>query len=346
MSTVREKLSRKKIQKMQLDPFGFCNAKCWFCPVRYIPQPEEASGNMPLDLMEKIFDDLSAEKKKPNGVVDPNFNFFTTAHYNEVLLYKHVKEMFDLARKHKFTTYVLSNGISLHKHNVDLIAEYPDVVIHLGLNIPAFEKDLWAKRAGFAPEQFDRLMSNLEYATNKLSYLKNEFQIHVNGLNQDLFQQGWIKKGPEFDSHGYDLYIEHVRQENLAKKFFPTAQVKSAFIFDRAGFINNVLSNQDHVKNLMKGKKVVGCKNFGDRTTDWLHVNSAGKVFICCNDYNFDYVFGDLKTQSISEVWNSEKRIEVVERSYKEICTKCMSAVLETDVPKTSKVFEEMRFSR
>lgn len=346
MSTVRDKLSRKKIQRMQLDPFGFCNAKCWFCPVRYIPQPEEASGNMPLDLMEKIFDDLSAEKKKTNGVVDPNFNFFTTAHYNEVLLYKHVKEMFDLARKHKFTTYVLSNGISLHKHNVDLIAEYPDVVIHLGLNIPAFEKEVWAKRAGFAPEQFDRLMNNLEYATKKLSYLKSEFQIHINGLNQDLFQNGWVTKGPEFDSHGYDLYTEHTRQENLAKKFFPSVQVKSSFIFDRAGFINNVLSNQNHVKNTMKDKKVVGCKNFGDRTTDWLHVNSAGKVFICCNDYNFDYVFGDLKTQSISEVWNSEKRIDVVERSYKEICTKCMSAVLETDAPKSSKVVNDMRFSR
>jgi len=346
MSTVRDKLARKKIQKMQLDPFGFCNAKCWFCPVRYIPQPEEASGNMSLDLMEKIFDDLSAEKKKSNGVVDPNFNFFTTAHYNEVLLYKNIKEMFDLARKHKFTTYVLSNGISLHKHNVDLIAEYPDVVIHLGLNIPAFEKDLWAKRAGFDPDQFDRLMGNLEYATKKLFYLKNEFQIHINGLNQDLFQNEWITKGPEFDSHGYDLSTEHIRQENLAKKFFPTVQVNSAFIFDRAGFINNVLSNQSHINKTMKGKKVVGCKNFGDRTTDWLHVNSAGKVFLCCNDYNFDYVFGDLTTQTINEVWRSEKRVEVVERSFKEICTKCLSATLEQDREQSSKVFENMRFSR
>ena len=90
MFTVREKLRKPKIQKMQLDPFGFCNAKCWFCPVRYIPQPKEGGGNMSLDLMEKIFHDLSEEKKRPDGVVDPRFKFFTTAHYTEVLLYKHI----------------------------------------------------------------------------------------------------------------------------------------------------------------------------------------------------------------------------------------------------------------
>ena len=301
---------------------------------------------MSLDLMEKIFHDLSEEKKRPDGVVDPRFNFFTTAHYNEVLLYKHIKEMFDLARKYKFTTYVLSNGVSLHKHNIDLIAEYPDVVTHVGLNIPAFEKDLWAKRAGFAPEQFDRLMSNLEYATKRLAYMKNEFQIHVNGLNKAIFHNGWIKKGPEFDSHGYDLDNEHIRQGHLARKLFPTVHVNSSIIFDRAGFIHNVLSNEDHVKREMAGKKVVGCKNSGDRISDWLHVNSAGKVFLCCNDYNFEYQFGDLNTQTVNEIWRSEKHIEVVERAFKEICTKCLSASLETDVTKGSTVVGEMRFAR
>jgi len=334
---------------MQLDPFGFCNAKCWFCPVRYIPQPEEGSGNMPLDLMEKIFADLDSEKRKPNGVVSPNFNFFTTAHYNEVLLYKHVKEMFDLARKYKFTTYVLSNGISLHKHNVDLIAEYPDVVKHVGLNIPAFEKELWAKRSGFSADQFDRLCSNLEYASQKLSYLKDELQIHVNGLSQDLFTNNYVKKGPEFDSHNYDLANEHTTQVNLAKKLvnlakklFPVFKVMNPYIFDRAGYINNVLSNQEFSKQLMTGKKVVGCKNFGNRVTDWLHVNSAGKVFLCCNDYNFEYSFGDLNHQTISEIWDSDKHVEVVDKAFGEICTGCLSAVLESSSPPIG----EMRFSR
>lgn len=342
MLTVRERMKNKKIQKMQLDPFGFCNAKCWFCPVRYFPQPEEGSGSMPLDLLEKIFNDLSEEKKKPDGVVDPRFNFFTTAHYNEFLLYKHVKEVFDLARKHKFTTYVLSNGISLHKHNIDLIAEYPDVVIHVGLNIPGFEREVWAKRSGFAPEQFDRLMSNLEYASSKLAFLKDQFQIHLNGLNHDLFKSGYVKKGPEFDSHEYDLSYEHIRQENMAKKLFPTINIKSPFIFDRAGSINNIIVNQLDTK----GKKVVGCSSFGDRSKEWLHINSAGKVFLCCNDYNFDYVYGDLSKQSIREVWNSDKHIEIIERAYKEICVKCMSAVLESDTSNSSTVVENMRFSR
>jgi radical SAM protein with 4Fe4S-binding SPASM domain len=96
----------------------------------------------------------------------------------------------------------------------------------------------------------------------------------------------------------------------------------------------------------MAGKKVVGCKNSGDRISDWLHVNSAGKVFLCCNDYNFEYQFGDLNNQTVNEIWRSEKHIEVVERAFKEICTKCLSASLETDVTKGSTVVGEMRFAR
>lgn len=350
MADTRTKILRSKIEKMQLDPFGFCNAKCWFCPVRYIPQPEEGSGNMPLDLMEKIFADLDAEKKKPNGVVIPNFNFFTTAHYNEVLLYKHVREMFELARKYKFTTYVLSNGISLHKHNVDLISEYKDVVKHVGLNIPAFEKELWAKRSGFSEDQFDRLCSNLEYASSKLSYLKHDLQIHVNGLNTSLFENNWVTKGPEFNDHKYDIYNEHEKQYSLAKSMFPGFSVNKALIFDRSGYIKNIVSNEDFAKQSMVGKRVVGCKNFGDRTSQWLHVNSAGKVFLCCNDYHFEYAFGDLTKQSIEEVWKSDEHIKVVEKAYAEICTGCISAVLETDNKTISSsrtsVAGKMRFSR
>ena len=301
---------------------------------------------MSLELMEKIFYDLDSEKRKPNGVVDPRFNFFTTAHYNEVLLYKNVKEMFDLARKFKFVTYVLSNGISLHKRNVDLIAEYPDVVLHVGLNIPAFEKDLWSKRAGFAPDQFDRLMNNLEYANSKLSYLKSNLQIHINGLNRAMFHNQWIKEGPEFKEHNYDLDKEHDQQVALAKKLFPSVAINKAPIFDRAGFINNIVTNESHVKNLMANRKVTGCSNSGDRFTDWIHINSAGKVFLCCNDYNFEYEFGDLTKESIGEIWRSDTHFEVVDRAAKEICTKCLSAVFNEPKQNTSKVVTDLKFSR
>lgn len=345
IESVREKFNRAKIKKMQLDPFGFCNAKCWFCPVRYIPQPEEGSGNMPISLVEKIFSDLSEEKRKSNGVVDPRFNFFTTAHYNEVLLYKNIEQLFELARKHKFTTYVLSNGISLNPRNSDLISEYRDVVVHIGLNIPAFQKDLWAKRSGFSPDQFDRLMSNIEYAKEKLSYL--DFHVIVNGISHNQVNSGWVTLGPEFKDHNYDLENEHREQLQLAEKIFPNQYIQKGQIFDRAGYIDNILSNKEWTKRNLRDKKIVGCSNFGDRTSEWIHVNSAGKVFLCCNDYNFEYVYGDLTTQNLAEIWRSEKHIQTIEKAFGGICTGCTSAVLKEDKKYTGAIAtDQMRFSR
>lgn len=349
-SFIQEKLKKTKIKKLQLDPFGFCNAKCWFCPVKYIPQPQEGSGNMSVDLIEKIFQDLSEEKKKINGVVDPNFNLFTTAHYNEVLLYKDIEKLFDLARKYKFQTYVLSNGISLNPKNVDLIKEYPDVVIHVGLNIPAFEKDLWAKRSGFSPTQFDRLMANLEYAKEKLSYLRKNFQVLVNGLSNASLKS--ITLGPEFKDLDYDLENEHLTQLELAYKIFPNLEISRGEVFDRAGYLNNVVSNENYMKERMQGKKVIGCNNSvdnkrSDRTSEWLHINSAGKVFLCCNDYNFEYQFGDVNLNSIADIWRSDRHIEVIEKAFNNICTKCLSAVLEKDrINRGAVITTQERFSR
>jgi sulfatase maturation enzyme AslB (radical SAM superfamily) len=320
-----------KIKYMQLDPFGFCNAKCWFCPVRYFPQPEEGSGVMSIELMEKIFQDLTNEKNRPDGVVDPNFQTIASSHYNEILLYKHFEQFLELLRKYKFKTLILSNGVSLTKQRTDLIKNYLDVVYHVGLNIPAFEKELWAKRAGFSEDQFDRMIGNVSYAFFQLRELRSNFRIGINGLNRSHIDSGYLTKGPEFDEMNYDLHPEfgeHQRQFELAQKMFPRVSIEKTGLYDRAGSIDHIMTNKPFLQKLQDGKKVVGCNNWGDRSLEWLNVNSAGSVFLCCNDYAFDYKFGDLTKQSIREVWLDPVHQETVYRARTEICTHCFSAKL------------------
>jgi radical SAM protein with 4Fe4S-binding SPASM domain len=48
-----------------------------------------------------------------------------------------------------------------------------------------------------------------------------------------------------------------------------------------------------------------GCKY--DREKEWLHILSTGQVVLCCMDWNREHILGDLNTNSISEVWGSEK---------------------------------------
>jgi uncharacterized Fe-S cluster-containing radical SAM superfamily protein len=319
-------LAKTKIKFLQLDPFGYCNAKCWFCPVKYFPQPEEGSGVMPIELVDKILSEIYEEKNKPDGIVHSLFNLVTLSHYNEILLYKHFDELLALLRKYSFKCYVLSNGIPLSNQKVDLIKEYKDVVIHVGLNVPAFEKSLWAKRTGFTEDHFDRLMENLNYAQEQLQHLGDELQIGVNGIDQEPISGGYIATGEQFESHQYDLnskHGEHETQFNLGKKMFPKTNVHKNYLYDRAGTIDHIVTNKPWIKQLRKTQRVTGCNNGGDRSKEWLNVNSAGHTFLCCNDYHFDYKFGDLKTQSIREVWLGEKRAKTVLQAYSEICKNC-----------------------
>lgn len=332
MSFVKNKIRSTKIKHLQLDPFGFCNAKCWFCPVKYIPQPQEGSGVMSIDMIHKILSQIIEERNRPDGIVDPSFELITLSHYNEILLYKHFPELLELLRKFRLTCYVLSNGVTLTKQRVDLINQYRDVVVHIGLNIPAFEKSVWAKRSGFSEDQFDRLMSNLRYAETELRYLNGNFTIGMNGLDINPVNGGYITKGPEWGTLDYNLDPnngEHETQFQLARKMFPRLNIQKTALYDRAGMIDHMITNKPWLKGRQKGnKEVVGCNNWGDRSSEWLNVNSAGSVFLCCNDYNFDYKFGDLNTQTLREIWLSDLHVQTVERAYKEICTNCYSAKL------------------
>ena len=332
LESIKNKLNMDKIKLMQLDPFGYCNARCWFCTVRYQELPMQARTHMSVDLLEKIFANIAAEKTRKNGLIAPTFGFYYTAHYNEILLYKHFEDLLRISRDYDLRTMILSNGTTLTPERTDLIKQYPDVIGGICLNIPAFERDLWAARAGMDASIFDKLISNINYAIEQLSP-KIGISIQINGVNQSSFDTR-LEPGPEFNSLNIDTDNQHgelEQQFQLAQQLFPSIRInKQSSLIDRAGTISHLISNQKYLENKFQDtKKVTGCTNMGDRTTEWLHINARGQVFACCNDYNYEYEYGDLNTQSIREAWLSDRHAEVIDRAFKNICTGCASAKIE-----------------
>lgn len=343
MNSIREKFAQHKINQMQLDPFGFCNAKCWFCPVKYRGNPEHTKENMSVELLEKILYNIKYEQNRPDGLVSPNFAGFYTAHYNEILLYRHFEDLLRICQEFNWCFMVLSNGVPLSPDRVDLILRYPGVVNGICLNIPAFEPELWSKRAGMNQRQFDRLISNVHYAMSKLHDMvqRKSMSIQINGINHRSFlnQGGWITAGPEFPK---DMDLDPVTgelatQELLARELFPGLQIFSVpSLIDRAGSLDHVMTNKDAIVHwLQKGdttKKVIGCSNgieVGGRPVGWLHVNSLGQAFLCCNDYDMDVVVGDFRTQTLRDFWGTDEHVEKIQQSYDTICRECASAVFE-----------------
>jgi hypothetical protein len=238
---------------------------------------------------------------------------------------------------------VLSNGVPLTPEKIDLIVKYKGVVNGICLNIPAFEPEVWSLRSGINIKQFDKLISNINYAMEKLpDMVRNKsFSIQVNGSNHNSFSDrgGWLDKGPEFpiDMDLDPITGELATQTNKARELFPGLQVFDVpSLIDRAGLLDHIMTNKEAIKrNLQKGdetKKVIGCGNgreVGGRPVGWIHVNAAGKVFLCCNDYDMEVQFGDFKTQELKDFWGSGEHQRKVQESYDTICRGCASALFE-----------------
>ncbi len=314
---IRSRLAGKKIGVAQIDPFSWCNARCWYCPVRYVPQPPQARRHMPVALFEKIIKELCEERDR-GGIVSPGFNFIYTAHYNEILLYRHFEEMLKVLRRYKLRTMVLTNGIALSRKKVELIKEYDDVVGgQVCINISAFEEGKWIENTlsgnGFGPiamrRAFHRTMKNIRHASE-----------HLSGVSIQINEPDRAQAN---------------RQEGIARQMFPSLNLRTVpGLSDRAGILHEagVISNHEDIARKSAGKPhVVGCSNtfsgIDGRHFGWLHVNALGKAILCCNDYRFDYTFGDLNSDTLKDIWLSDRHIETIERSFKEICRKCSMAV-------------------
>lgn len=327
-----KKLKELQIHQIQLDPYGVCNAKCWFCPVAYEGNPIEGKEVMSVELLEKIVKNIIDERDK-NGIVNKNFKTFYTSHYNEVLLYPHFEDLLKICKKYGLSFVLLSNGIALTPDKVNLIKQY-GVVPKILLNIPAFEAELWSKRSGSNIKNFDKLINNINYARRELfGLVRNKlFQIQINGVDKN---SNWITKGKEFPSDIKDDELE--KQVIKASQMFPNVQIiVDNNLIDRGGLLNDIFTNKPSIlSKLQKGdgsKKVIGCNigiEIGGRALGWLHINSVGNTFLCCNDFHFEYKFGDFKTQTLDEFWGTDTHIEMVENAFKTICSNCSAAIFE-----------------
>lgn len=336
VQNVQENLAKSKIKYLQIDPFSFCNAKCWFCPVKYHGNPKSEISTMPVDLLKKILDNIDDEKSRVDGLVDKDTFFAYTAHYNEVLLYKYFKEFCQEFSFRKMSQMILSNGMTLTPDKTDIILEYRESVAGICLNIPAFNSKDWSIRTGFPEKYFDKLVNNIEYATQKLFNIQHSMpiSIQVNGIDRTSLH--YLRLGK--DAPSFDLDSDLQNQVATAKTLFPSVPVFAQNgLVDRNGLLpKTVLSNDFHIdrrRNQSKTGTVIGCSNtVGDgkgRPFDWLHVSATGKVILCCDDFEFNFIIGDLSKNTLREFWGSDHHVKTILSAFSTLCNQCSSAVFD-----------------
>lgn len=174
----------------------------------------------------------------------------------------------------------------------------------------------------------DRLPDLIKYAGKILPQV--EILITSNGdfLGPDKYD--------ELVSAGVDRFFisEHEADSQKNKKFKQNMKNLSAYLEKhpdrRVPVKYKIMTTDTSLQNrggLVKVKKIDNPRCLWPDKMLTIDVN--GNVILCCNDYHSSVVFGNLRTKSIAEIWNSDSykkiRKELENHIFKlDICKKCI----------------------
>ena len=166
--------------------------------------------------------------------------------------------------------------------------------------------------SGFTPAKTDALiaMGGLRFLCINLSTLDRERYVQDRGADhlqavlrnldymKDLplaAQMNMVVLGTGNDIHQRDF--EAIRERFAGSRF----DVQHHVVMDRAGWLDVGLKAAD------PSRRLAGCDNIGSRPVQHLHITPHGKCVLCCEDYDENYVVGDLTGSTITEVLEGDE---------------------------------------
>lgn len=283
---------------LAIDPSNLCNFKCNFCAIQSLNEVLTFKKQlMSLELFKKIIDDLKdfPDKLKVlriNGQGEPLLNPYLP----EMLSYAREKEVADFIE-------IITNGSKLNPElNQKLIDSGID---RIRISVEALDQEGYYSVTGTRID-FDKFVNNIA-------------DLHKRSGNCEIY----IK-----------IVDVSVPEEKDKKRFF------SIFgdICDRI-FIDNVIpmwSDFEELNNTvsLKGRGVHGQKIQNVRVCPFsfysLIINSDGEVTVCCADWKRKLVVGDLKCETMQQIWKGDKLRHFWKEILKgnknefEMCRKCL----------------------
>lgn len=254
-----------------VDPASNCNLKCRFCPTGHselIKQTGRFQGSMTMEIFRKIIDDL---KDFPNGV-----KVLRLFKEGEPLMNKNFAEMVTYARQSNKVRRIdtTTNGVLLTPTNSEKIIAAGIDQINISVN-------------GLEENQFYRLVKtkvNFEKYVQNIKYLceiKGDCLVYVKAIKENLSYDEQQQFLDIFGSMADRIFFEHL---------FP----------NWPGFDDEIIPKNGNIA-LYGGevREQQVCPYIFYTTT----VNSDGTVSLCIQDWARNLVVGDIRKQSLKEIW-------------------------------------------
>lgn len=301
------------ITDIQVDPFGFCNSHCWYCPKVAYDNPKSGMAHMSRPDVDLMFEQLAACE---GSIVDPKATIWT-AHYNEIFLYRDLEYLLWKLLTINRLAYLMSNGTTLDDRAIDLVSRYRHAVHGITFNVPSADPELWSKYTGFPASMHAAVLDGIRRLNGVVPLMVVVNGWDRNSLTTELLDRSFVTSNPVREAKNLEALLGGV----------PTCANNS--LVDRSGSLHALgkLSNQQYIKKNHRKDVISSCCQ--GRFSNWVHFNSRLDVFMCCNDFDFDTVIGNLHDRPLADIWASDERAEMIRRMKSEdgLCWDCISAV-------------------
>ncbi len=289
---------------------SLCNASCIFCPYPEIKRlfPSKVMEDQ---LFEKIINDCRA---------NTDLTFINLFMNNEPLTDPHIVERIEYVKETLPQVFVniYTNGFLLTEETVDRLKsskfDWISISFH-GIRKATIEKTMGIP--------YDKTLNRIN---TFIQNVKRERGGHIKefiGIN--------FLKHENLTDEEKDEAIRYWKSKGIGHvAYFPGS-------ISRAGNVNNL-------PGCYNRGKVLGCSSVLE--DEMIHIIEDGKVVLCCMDWRREVILGDLKKQSIHEVWNGRRKdtwkmIQGRAEMPKDfLCKRCEEAVVGIDKGDTSEMLD------
>jgi radical SAM protein with 4Fe4S-binding SPASM domain len=264
---------------IMIDPSNLCNFRCNFCPTsdnELLKKFSRPKGMMDFSLFQKIIDDIVKLKLKTQ--INPKSLLLYKD--GEPLLNKNIDKMVSYVKQKKVIDYI---GITTNASLLNM--DMTNKLLNSGLDT------LRVSIQSLSQVNFQKI-TKTKFDTQKIKKNISYFYSQKKELNKKT-----------------ELIISYVDSENLDESKKKNFVDEYSLISDRVDIkpINGWTRSDENDWRVGNERKKVGEPIVCADPFSRLSINFDGSVSICCVDWSHGTVVGNLKSESIEEVWNGKK---------------------------------------
>ena len=249
----------------------------------------------------ELFDEIITKAENSKKIKAVTFHS-----YNEPTIDKYFEERILRLAKTNIKLLLHTNASNLDEKKIKILKE-SNILSMVIINLPSLDEQSFKNMTGYP--NFSTTIKNIDNAVENELPVRFSIQGTINEVNQNY---AGIKNKYGDLVHDITSYVDKY----------------NGYSSDRAGILKNKYDRNVNIEE----KYLYG---FCTQMLNWLHISVNGNIFICCNDYFNNEVYGNISDCEIDELAQCEKAqilrkmiFGYIEAPNDFICRKCIDMEL------------------